>query len=124
MTTSETMQVGEELVKLCQEGKNMEAVERLYADDVVSIEPPCKEGATPPCKGKEAVKGKSEWWYSAHEVHGGEVRGPFPHDNRFAVWFKMEVTVKETNERMTIEEVALYTVENGKVVKEEFFYSM
>ena len=36
--------------------------------------------------------------------------------------FKMEVTPKQTGKRMTVEEVGLYSVENGKIVKEEFFY--
>jgi len=34
----------------------------------------------------------------------------------------MEVTPKQTGKRMTVEEVGLYSVENGKIVKEEFFY--
>jgi ketosteroid isomerase-like protein len=34
------------------------------------------------------------------------------------------VTFKPDNKRFTMDEAALYTVANGKVVKEEFFYTM
>jgi hypothetical protein len=31
---------------------------------------------------------------------------------------------KHTGQRMTIDKIGLYTVQGGKIVKEEFFYSM
>jgi len=123
--SDEALKVGQELVALCQEGKNMEAVERLYADNVESIEAVPMQGKADETRfshGKDAVRAKGEWWYANHELHSGEVRGPFPHGERFCVYFKYEVTPKATGEKMTIEETGLYTVENGKVVKEEFFY--
>jgi len=72
----------------------------------------------------DAVKGKNKWWAENHEVHSSDVQGPFPHDNRFIVYFKFDVTPKHTGQRMTMEEVGLFTVEDGKIIKEEFFYSM
>ena len=35
---SNTLEVGKKLVALCRQGKNLEAVEQLYAPNVVSIE--------------------------------------------------------------------------------------
>ncbi|ASD65505.1 nuclear transport factor 2 family protein [Bdellovibrio bacteriovorus] len=58
------------------------------------------------------------------EMHGIEVEGPFPFGDRFAVHYKMDATEKKTNKRIKMEEVALYTVKDGKIVKEEFFYRM
>ncbi len=117
--------VGKQLVELCQQGKNMDAVNTLYADDIESVEP-CSAGDMPnPMKGIDAIRGKSEWWYDNHEVHGGDVKGPFPHgEDRFAAYFSMDITHKPSDARMQIEEVALYTVKDGKIVKEEFFYDM
>ena len=60
-------------------------------------------------RGIEAVKGKNKWWTENHEVHGGEVTGPFPNGNRFIVLFKLDVTTKQSGKRMTMEEVGLYT---------------
>ena len=75
----------------------------------------------------DAVRKKGEWWEETHEVHGGSVEGPWPHGDRFIVRFKYDVTAKTgpmTGKRMQLDEAALYTVKNGKVVQEEFFYHM
>jgi hypothetical protein len=55
------------------------------------------------------------------------VTGPFPHDDRFIVYMKMDVTSKGgpyAGKRNTFEEAGLYTVKDGKIVQEEFFYQM
>ncbi len=118
------MEIGKEIVALCQQGKNLEAIEKFYSPDIVSIEAFGMPGMEQTQKGIEAIKGKNKWWMDNHEVHSGEVRGPYPHGDRFALWFKYEVTPKHTGQRMTLEEIGLYTVDNDKVIKEEFFCSM
>jgi hypothetical protein len=40
------------------------------------------------------------------------------------VVFKLDVTFKPKGKRFQMEDVALYKVADGKVVYEEFFYSM
>jgi hypothetical protein len=78
-------------------------------------------------EGLAGVKKKNEWWESAHEIHGGEAMGPWPHGDRFIVHFKFDVTAKEgpmKGKRMQLDEAAMYTVKGGKIVQEEFFYSM
>ena len=53
-------------------------------------------------------------------------RVPFPND-RFAVKFHYERTPKSgpmKGKRMQMDEVGVDTVRNGKIVREEFFYSM
>lgn len=119
-----TLQIGEQLAALCREGKNMEAIETLYSPEIVSVEACSMPGMEQTQTGLEAVKGKNQWWFENHEVHSGEVKGPFPHEDRFALLLKYEVTPKQTGQRMTMEEVGLYTVKDGKIVKEEFFYAM
>ena len=42
---------------------------------------------------------------------------------RFAVRFVFEVTNKPSNRRSTIEEIGVFTIENGKILREEFFYN-
>jgi SnoaL-like domain len=54
----------------------------------------------------------------------GEVNGPFMGVNQFAVQHTYETTFKPTGERRRFTEMALYTVENGKIVREHFFYSV
>ena len=36
----------------------------------------------------------------------------------------MDVTPKASGERMQMDEVAVYTVKDGKIVQEEFLYAM
>jgi hypothetical protein len=39
------------------------------------------------------------------------------------VFARYEVTPKATGKRTTMEEIGLYTVRNGKIVDEKFFYA-
>jgi ketosteroid isomerase-like protein len=74
------------------------------------------------CKGLAAIKGKGEWWVANHEVHSATATGPWPHGDRFIVGFQYDVTNKPSGQRMQMDEAALYTIRNGKIVREEFFY--
>ena len=127
--TSDTLAIGQQLADLCNQGKNIDAIKALYADDIVSIEAmDCPETDMPQTmKGKDAILGKNQWWMENHEVHSGEAVGPFPHGDRFILFFNYDVTPKcgpTAGNRMQMEEAALYTVENGKITQEEFFYHM
>jgi len=117
-----TMEIAKKLAELCRQGKNMEALDTLFAQDVVSVEAAAMPGMQREAKGLAAVKGKGEWWLANHEVHSASVTGPWPHDDRFVVGFQYDVTNKPSGTRMKMDEVGLYTVRNGKIVREEFFY--
>jgi hypothetical protein len=125
---SDTLTVGKKLVSLCREGKVMEAVETLYGPEIVSIEA-ASGGPSMPARmeGIEAIKGKNNWWIQNHDVHSATAEGPYPHGDRFIVHFKYDVTSKAgpmAGKRMNLDETALYTVKDGKIVQEEFFYDM
>jgi ketosteroid isomerase-like protein len=117
-----TMEIARKMVELCQQGKNAEALDTLFADDLVSVEAAAMPGMQRESKGMAAVKAKGEWWMSNHEVHSASTTGPWPHDDRFIVGFQYDVTHKPSGKRMKLDEVGLYQVENGKIVREEFFY--
>ena len=112
--------IAADLVALCKAGKFDESGEKYWADDVVSIE--AMPGDMARITGKAAVRGKGEWWAANHEVHAFEVTGPFVNGDQFVVGFKMDITPKSTGERVTMDEVGLYTVRDGKIVEERFFY--
>ena len=122
-----TLEVGRRLVELCRAGKNLEAVETLYSPDVVSIEARADEHMPARMEGVDAIRRKNQWWLDNHEIHGGEVTGRFPHGERFIVFMKYDATPKVgpfAGRRMQFEEAAMYTVRDGKVAQEEFFYHM
>jgi len=119
-----TMDIAKQLVSLCSQGKNLEALDTLYSNDVVSVEAAAMPGMGRVATGLAAVKAKNAWWIDNHEVHSASICGPWPHDERFVVGFKIDVTNKLSGQRMQMEEVGLYTVADGKIVREEFFYDM
>lgn len=123
-----TADVAKQLVALCSQGKFEEAMNSLYADDIVSVEahempaPPGGQAVPREMRGIDAVRGKSKWWTENHTVHSAKVTGPFTSVDKFAVVFALDVTFKPMNKRNTMEEIAVYTVKNDKIVHEEFLY--
>ena len=118
-------EIGEKMVALCREGKNLEALETLFSNDAESLEAQGNEQMPAEMKGLDALKQKNQWFVENHEIHGGNVKGPFPNGDRFSVIFDYDVTPKAgpmAGKRMQMEEVGLYTVAGGKIVREEFFY--
>jgi len=118
-----TTAVAEELVALCRAGRNLDAVNSLYSKDIVSVESMGNEQMPQTMKGLDAIRQKGEWWRANNEVHSARVDGPFVgEDDKFAVYYNYDITSKQQNRRVTMEEMALYTVKDGKIAHEQFFY--
>ncbi|MDU8945899.1 nuclear transport factor 2 family protein [Ovoidimarina sediminis] len=115
--------IAAELVAGCRENRAMENLDKLYAADAVSVEASDPMGMGREAHGLEAIKGKHTWWDSTFELIGGDISDPYPHgDDRFAVRFEVKTRNKETGEVSEMDEVAVYHVADGKIVREEFFY--
>ena len=115
--------VANSLVDLCRQGKFMDAINNHYSDNIVSVEPVGSEAMPAEMSGIDAIRGKNQWWTDNHEVHGLTLDGPFIGDGQFAVRFTIDATPKMTGQRTTMIEVGIYTVENDKITKEEFYYN-
>lgn len=114
-----TEEVAKKVVELVRKQAWYEALD-LYDDDVVSVEAYGMGGGSPETRGKEGVRGKIDWWVNAMEVHSFEAHGPFVGHDRFVVQYDADVSDKKSKERMQLSEVGVYTVKNGKIVREEF----
>lgn len=116
-----TKEIAIKLVDYCRKGQFEEATKELYGNDIVSVEP---EGA--PARetvGLANVIAKGEHFNSmVEEFHGVEVSEPIVADNFFSVGIKIDVTYKGAG-RSSLDEVCLYEVNDGKIVREEFFYT-
>jgi hypothetical protein len=120
---SATLDIAKKYVALCKEGKNDVILDELFTAATVSVEAGAPPGQERAARGLEAIRAKSKWWRENHTVHKAEVFGPYPHDDRFAVRFLYDITHKPSGARITMDEVGLFTVSDGKIVKEEFFYT-
>jgi hypothetical protein len=112
--------VARKFVDLCRQGKNFDVMNTLYAPDIVSVEGDGRETA-----GQAAVIKKSADWVSDKAFNGETVAGPFyngANPDQFVVYFTLDITPKATGQRITREEVAVYTVKNDKITREQFFY--
>ena len=117
-----TKDIAEGLVSLCKSGQFDEAITRYYADSIVSVEAMAPAGGQPETHGLAAVQAKQQWWNENHETNSMEIDGPYVNGDQFAVRFNMDVTFKPKAERMTMTEVAIYTVADDKIIHERFFY--
>lgn len=115
-----TREIAEDVVALAKAGDLDGIGAKYWSDDVVSRE--AMDGPMARIEGKAAAEAKGEWWYGAHDVHSIETYGPWVNGEQFSVRWVMDVTVKESGERMTMDEIALYTLRDGKIVEEAFFY--
>jgi ketosteroid isomerase-like protein len=115
-----TREIAEDVVALSNAGTLDDIGAKYWADDIVSIE--AMEGPMARLEGREAVAAKGAWWSGAHEVHDVQTFGPFVNGDQFAVRWVMDVTQKDSGNRITMDEMALYTVKDGKIVEERFFY--
>ena len=125
MTTAE---VAATLVALCRKHDFEGAMHQLYSQDIVSVEPfdppTPTPGMTRIMKGLPAVAAKGKWWTENHTIHSFTIGDPFISTDKFAVEMSLDVTNKPSGKRMSMKEIAVYTVANGKIVHEEFLYKM
>ena len=112
--------VARQFVDMCRQGKNFDAMRTMYAPTIVSV-----EGDGSETVGQGPVIKKSEDWGANYAIHGATVAGPFyngANPDQFVVYFTLDITPKATGQRITREEVAVYTVKNDLITREQFFY--
>jgi len=116
-----TKKIAARLVELCREGRFENAQKELYAEDAVSIEQESSPAFVKETKGLPAIVEKGKLWESMiSEMHSLTISDPLITGSRIALSIIFDVTMKERG-RNLFEEIAVYKVENGKIVSEEFF---
>jgi len=118
--TFTTQQVADRLVALCRAGKIAEAGAELYAETIESIEPSYSPSKS--AKGKAAVTEKGrQFALMIEERFSNSFSDPVVAGKYFSLAMTLDATFKGTG-RMKLEEICLYEVDNGKIVKEQFFF--
>jgi hypothetical protein len=118
MTTKE---VADRLVELSRQGKIEDVLKELFAANAVSIEPNDSMGPRT-TEGLPAIIEKSKMFDSMVEAfHGAKISDPLVAGDFFSISWWIDTTMKGMG-RSQMEEICLYEVKNGKIVREEFFY--
>ncbi|HEV2045973.1 MAG TPA: nuclear transport factor 2 family protein [Chthoniobacterales bacterium] len=115
-----TEQVAQKVVELTRKQAWVEALDTLYDKNIVSVEARTMDGSSPETRGVGGVRKKVDWWLENMQVHSAKVGGPFVAHDRFVVQYDIDVTDKSSKNRMQLSEVGVYTVKDGKIVREEF----
>ena len=120
-------EIAKELVAGCRAGaaRIRENLDRLYAEDAVSVEAADMSGNGRETHGRAGIHGKHDWWDGAMEEHATEVVGPFYHgEDQFSVLFDVDATDRNTGQRFQMKEIGVYHVSDGRIVREEFHYAV
>ena len=123
----ELKEIAQQLVDGCRAGaaKVRENLDNLYAEDAVSVEAADMNGQGRETHGIKGIHGKHDWWENAMEEHKNEVVGPFYFgEDQFSTLFKVDATDKESGKRFQMQEIGVYHVKDGKIVREEFHYAV
>jgi hypothetical protein len=115
------LELANRLVEYFNAGDETSVHSELWADSVCSCE---GYGAEMEWRGRPAVIGKNNEWMRTHTIHGARAEGPFVGATSFAVRFEMDVEDTDTGKRQVMREVGVYTVRDGRIVREEFMYGM
>lgn len=116
-----TKEIANRLVELCRTGQWEAAQKELYADHCVSIEP--KGSPAELVEGLDAIIKKGEQFNEMVEKFNSlEVSEPLAAENFFTITMNLDADFKGMG-RVVMEEVCVYEVVNGKIVKEQFFFT-
>jgi len=106
------------LVSLCREQKFVEAYKELFSEDAESIDPIYTNQG--PSKGLINLIEREKQFLAKARIHDVTVSEPMLTLNYFAVRLTMDFT-HEDRGRLTISELCVYRVKDGRIVSQQFF---
>ena len=117
-----TKDIAKKWKEMCEQGKSLDCINELYADNITSKEMPGAPNEI--VSGKENVWNNSKQWMdNVEEFHSSEISEPIIAGNHFTATMNYDITFKDSG-RHKMEEVAVFEVKDGKIKNEQFFYSM
>ena len=121
------LEIDQKLIAAAAGGRQAEhdIVMEYYAEDVVSVEGQGSDEMPARFEGRDAVLGKHDWWFSNNDVHGTSAEGPFigNREDQFVIRFALDLT-PNGGERLTMNEVGIFTLKDGRIAHEEYLYLM
>ena len=111
-------QIADRLITLCREQKFIEAYRELYGEEAESIDP--MHSLMPPARGLITLIEREKQFLAKATIHKIEVSEPLIANNYFAINIRMDFTVEDKG-RNDLEELCVYHVKGGKIVRQQFF---
>ena len=119
-----TQEMADKYYDMYQQGRAGEIQDTLYHHDVICTEPEHAESMGIPhvTKTLDGIKAKSKARMALiSEVHGSFCSKPVVGGKYFSVSMSRDISFKAGGRR-NFEEIAVFGVENDKIVSETFFY--
>jgi hypothetical protein len=118
-----TQEIANRYYELAQRGAIQTIQDELYAPYAVSIEPENDSQLPLKVDGLEALREKEQRYYQnmVEEMHGGSIDTPIVSPAHFACVQRMDVTLKGRGRKQKVQ-LGVFTVDQGKIVSEQFFY--
>jgi hypothetical protein len=113
------LEVAQAVAGLARQNRLHEVEDAWLAPGIVSVE---GMGASMAWSGKKNVLAKYRTWEANNEITAIDIEGPWVGATGFTLKYKIEIAQKATGQRTRMEEIAVYTVQNGKIVREEFHF--
>lgn len=105
---------------LCRQGQITQAMEELYSDDIISTEP--EHAPVKSARGKKNVFEKGRQFAALiEERHGGSISDPVVGGRYFSMAMMLDATFRGQG-RMVFDEICVYEVKEGMIVREQFFF--
>lgn len=117
-----TQEVADRYYDLAQKNQLGQIQDELYSPDAVSVEPENYSQLPLRVEGLGAMRQKEQQFYQLFEaMHGGSCGKPVVSGTYFTCAQSMDVTMKGQSRKLK-EQLAVFEVDNGKIVLEQFFY--
>lgn len=99
------------------------AGERYWANGVTSVEPAdLKIGIPAFVSGIEAARDKARFRFGTGRIDDLGIDGPFVTGDQFALFLDMLITDPASGSAQPFTEIAIFTVRDGRIIEERFFY--
>jgi hypothetical protein len=116
-------EIARDFTEMLRAGQFEEAGNRFWAQDVASIEPAALPGGIrATVSGIDAARIKCNARFGASQIDEISIDGPFVTGNQFVLFLDLVIVDPASGARQPFTEIALYTVRDGQIAEERFFY--
>lgn len=116
----DTTRIAENLVALLRRTANTEAYRTLYAPDAQCVEADPARSRS----GLARLTADMRAFEEQHEFNYERIEGPIVVGDSFALALEFRARNRGSGAEFTVKELAVYTVRDGLIAREQFFYQV